>query len=227
MRHHTATFSAALLSPAARERFLALFTVAERKSIFGWQEASLVRAELVILDGEQNSLPVVGAPCVVFVGASIAAATGKLKRCFQLTPDFTISQLLDVLDRSAVWLLELRTQAQMRLQETGDAGSPGYKLRRWVTLAGEFSGSGYTRAMALLTREPMTLEKLCSHSGLDNRECRKLLEQLARLDVVQTFQATTRSPRGTDPSDRQREGSGLLSKLSRWLRQGRSVPEGR
>ncbi|WP_435475783.1 hypothetical protein [Variovorax sp. GB1P17] len=230
MRSHTATFNAALLSPAVQERFQTLFSVAERKSVLAWQEAPLPRAEVVICDSDLQDLSTEGSSCTVFVGAAVAptqpAATNATRR-FQLMPDFTVGQLLDTLDRAAVWLLEVRSQkrVQQRAQEA-ELPSSSYQLRRWVTLSADLSAPGYVRAMALLTREPMSIERLCNHSGLLGWQAQDLLTELKRLDVLSVTGAAIRQPAAQAAPGTDRPGS-FFSKLSRWLRQGRPEAGGR
>ncbi|WP_124458919.1 hypothetical protein [Variovorax sp. KBW07] len=224
MRSHTATFNAALLSPAVRERFQTLFSVAERKSVLAWQEAPLPRAEVVICDSDLQDLPTEGSSCTVFVGTAVAstqpAATSATRR-FQLMPDFTVGQLLDTLDRAAVWLLEVRNQKRMQRAQDAELPSSSYQLRRWVTLPAELSTPGYIRAMALLTREPMSMERLCNHSGLLGWQAHELLAELKRLDVLSVTGAPPRRPSGqaTASNANSRDRGGFFSKLSRWLRQ--------
>jgi hypothetical protein len=229
MRSHTATFNSALLSPAVRERFQTLFSVAERKSVLAWQEAPLPRAEVVICDSDLQDLPTEGSSCTVFVGAAMAptqpAATGATRR-FQLMPDFTVGQLLDTLDRAAVWLLEVRSQKRVQRAQEAELPSSSYQLRRWVTLSADLSAPGYIRAMALLTREPMSMERLCNHSGLLGWQAHELLAELKRLDVLSVTGATACRPSSSQAaaSNANPRGSGgFFSKLSRWLRQ--SLPE--
>lgn len=227
MRHHLATLNAALLTPPTHARFLNLFAVAEPKSIFGWREAPLAQANLALLDSSLHELPVGLPDCVVLVGDSVSVAlTSQLKRHFHLKPDFTVSQLLDILDRAAVCQLDLRGQGASP-QASSTVTVLSYKLRRWAFLGAELSSTSSIRAMALLSTESMTLERLCRHSGLQPTQAQRLLAELTRLDVLHVTQATVRahpSPATGDQQPRQQAVEGLLSKLSRWLRQSRSIP---
>ena len=233
MRHNTATFNAALLPPDIRTRFQSIFKVAERKSVVAWKESTVDDAELLVVDDEPPALPGDGPTCTIFVGPSAMAHTGpqtQMQRRFQLAPDFTVNQLRDTLDRAAVWLLDMRSQSEMHADEAEaqsqrQAEDTQYKLLRWVTLGPNFSAPGYTRAAALLTREPMSLERLCEYSGLSEVQGRDLLKELKRLGGLQVMERTekTAAPLPVPGTT----GTGFFSKLSRWLRQGRPAQEGR
>lgn len=80
--------------------------------------------------------------------------------------------------------------------------------------------------MALLTREPMSMERLCNHSGLLSWQAHDLLTELKRLDVLSMTSPAIRRPASQAASSTDRRG-GFFSKLSRWLRQGRPEAGGR
>lgn len=234
MRHNTATFNAALLPPDIRTRFQSIFKVAERRSVVAWKESTLDDAELLVVDHEPPALPGDGPTCTIFVGLPAVAHAGaqtQMQRRFQLAPDFTVNQLRDTLDRAAVWLLDMRSQSEMHADEAEaqpprQAEDTQYKLRCWATLGPNFAAPGYTRAAALLTREPLSLERLCEYSGLSKAHGRDLLQELKRLGVLQVMERTEKTAT-TSPSVPGNTGNGFFSKLSRWLRQGRPAQEGR
>lgn len=235
MRHNTATFNTALLSPDIRMRFQSIFKVAERRSVVAWKESALGNAELLVVDSEPPAQLGDGPTCTIFVGPPATAHVGsqpQMKRRFQLTPEFTVNELCDTLDRAAVWLLDMRSQSDIYANEAearplSQDEDTQYKLRRWVTLGPNFSvhGNGYTRAAALLTRESMSLERMCEHSGLSKEHGRYLLEELERLGVLQVIDRVAET--AATPSAPGNIGTGFFSKLSRWLRQNRQLPEGR
>ena len=109
------SWAAQLWTPAVQQRFEALFAVASRKSLSGWRQVSSDSAEVLILDG---SVPAAApdsktSPCVVYVGGEASAQ--PLGRSSQgwaphLDVEFTLSDLIDMLDRAAVSLMDWKAR---------------------------------------------------------------------------------------------------------------------
>lgn len=100
-----------LLAPALRPRFFELFGVASRKSVFAWQESELPEAQVAVLDGTSDLMrlqPV--PPCVIWVGREQAAPGPRSAWVGRLAADYTLSDLIDILDRAAVFLLDWKAR---------------------------------------------------------------------------------------------------------------------
>lgn len=182
--------AAELWSPLLRERFEALFAVASRKSLRGWRQVPLVSAQVLVVDG---SLPVpeaaVWMPCVVYVGG--VPQGQHLERTQQrlatyLDMNFTLSDLIDMLDRAAVFLMDWTVRQQVAssqtlvhalddLQQQGGDCRYRFQLKAWVALPAPWNSSECLRALAMLCRGPMEVAVLCEHSGMEARAVAQLL----------------------------------------------------
>ena len=102
--------AAELWSPLLKQRFEALFAVASRKSLRGWRQVPLVSAQVLVVDGNMPAPEAAGwMPCVVYVGG--VPQGQHLERTQQrlatyLDMNFTLSDLIDMLDRAAVFLMD-------------------------------------------------------------------------------------------------------------------------
>ena len=100
-----------LLAPALRTRFLELFGVASRKSVFAWQESELPEAQVAVLDGSSDLMRLQPLPpCVIWVGRDHSPAAPRSAWVGRLAPDYTLSDLIDILDRAAVFLLDWKAR---------------------------------------------------------------------------------------------------------------------
>ena len=239
----TGELTSSLLAPGLRARFFELFGVASRKSVFAWREAVLPQAQVVVLDVSSDlSRLQFRPPCVIWVGAlpagaSVGAWSGRL------APDYTVADLIDILDRAAVFLLDWKARrpapaAEPRARTLADSGmlqpaaspamaaAPGtrYRLEAWIVLGAPFDGAGCVSALALLARQPVTAQQLQQHSGLPPAMVVDLLQELARRKVLQ---ASVSAPPATAAPQAHRGGAtvhqGLVRRLSHWLK-GASRP---
>lgn len=100
-----------LLAPALRARFSELFGVAARKSVFAWRESSLEQAQVVVLDVSSNLMRLQPLPpCVVWVGHEQPGARFPEAWVGRLAQDYTVADLIDILDRAAVFLLDWKAR---------------------------------------------------------------------------------------------------------------------
>jgi hypothetical protein len=232
-----------LLAPALRTRFFELFGVASRKSVFAWQEAVLPQAQVVVLDGSSDlsglrSWP----PCVIWVGAipsswgNFTAWTGRLAQ------NYTVADLIDVLDRAAVFLLDWKARQHNLVRSVAPSSAfanPGvqpvaptksgpasasasaarqsthYRLRAWVFLGAPFDSAGCVTALALLTRQPVTVQQLQQHSGQSAAMVIALLQELARRKVLQ---ASVPAPAPHAVRSAPTVHKGFVRRLSHWLK---------
>ena len=185
------SWSAQLWTPAVQQRFDALFAVASRKSLSGWHQAPRDSADVLILDGTVEALKPEGktAPCVVYVGGD--ASTQPLGRSSQgwaahLDVEFTLSDLIDMLDRAAVFLMDWKARqkasvaltmqrALADLQEQGLNCQHRFQLKSWVALPGAANTAQNLRVLALLSRGPIAVQALSDHSGVEVKELISLL----------------------------------------------------
>ena len=228
----TVGISADLLTPSARHRFVQLFGVASRKSVLPWKEVVRDRAQLVVLEqGMVGAVSSLGSsPCVVTIGAVQAPALNSASWTGRLEVNYTLSDLIDVLDRAAVFLLDWEARQKMmanreRAQQTQAPAATKqeflYQLKAWVSMGSPFNNGACIRALALLSREPVSLAQLCTHSGLDNATARSLLVELGQRGVLRGIALQEKRPAPASSRPRQPvHSSGLLGRLGRWIRGG-------
>ena len=239
--------AAELWSPLLKQRFETLFAVASRKSLRGWRQVPLVSAQVLVVDG---SLPVPEAagwlPCVVYVGG--VPQGQHLERTPQrlatyLDLDFTLSDLIDMLDRAAVFLMDWTVRQQVAssqtlvralddLRQQAEGCRYQFRLKAWVALPAPWNSAESLRALAMLCRGPMDVATLCEHSGMAPAAVAELLRH-PRLRG--TLDCSLRPARADDPTPlgghrAQAHGAatavapGLsrqwVQRLSGWIRRG-------
>ncbi len=100
-----------LLAPALRTRFSELFGVASRKSVFAWRESPLAQAQVAMLDVSSNLMRLQPMPpCVIWVGHEQSGARFAQTWVGRLSQDYTVADLIDILDRAAVFLLDWKAR---------------------------------------------------------------------------------------------------------------------
>ncbi len=260
MKHSIAGVAPDLLAPVYLNRFMALFNVAARKSLIQWTRANTGDAQLALLDASSQGEAVpASTPCVIYVGQT-SPVTEKARNArwvSHLPAEFTVSDLIDALDRAAVFLMDwsarqkvsaaravaaattgvaavapvIQTQEQLQEQTLAQAvaADEQFQLTSWVAMEAPFNTGACVRAMALLTRSPIDLRQLSSHSGLDMDTAKELIASLNRRGVlrmtahnahvvaapVQAQDAAAHRARAVRP--------GLIQRLTRWVRVGGRV----
>ena len=228
MRDVSVGIAADLLMPSLYERFAHLFSVASRKSVLRWKEVSCFKAEVLLLDRSlgPQMLPV-KAPCVICVGGAAPGPAANAPWVARLDANYTLADLIDVLDRAAVFLLDWRARQKSAAPAVGaavaaapeDAARYAYQLSTWVSMGAPFNSGGCVRALALLSREPVTLRQLCEHSGLERATAHALLAQLGRRGVLRSVPLAGAGGAAA-PKARPRISGGLVQRLARWVRSG-------
>lgn len=123
MRHMKGRLAFSLLMPPMQARFVDLFEVASRRSVFSWSASALADAQVVVLDGASEHVQLQPMPpCVIWVGRERQAASDFGEWEGYLGEDFTVSDVIDILDRAAVFLLDwqARQRTSMAVQRTGN-----------------------------------------------------------------------------------------------------------
>ncbi|QXZ08985.1 hypothetical protein KUF54_13165 [Comamonas sp. Y33R10-2] len=234
------SLAAELWTVEVQQRFDSLFAVASRKSLSGWRLVPKQSAEVLVLDG---SKPLVAqdeitAPCVVYVGGD--ASRQPLGRSSQgwaahLDVDFTLSDLIDILDRSAVFLMDWRarhkpsviltlSRALDELKQQGFDCVHRFQLRSWVALHGSANTAANMRVLALLSRGPIDAKSMSDHSGMDLSQLLALLS----LPQVQTVlrcsigspQVAAAAPKLTKTQPATSATRQWVSKLTGWITRG-------
>ena len=179
-----------LWTPALQQRFDSLFAVAARKSLSAWRQVPRAHAQVVVVDGSGPAPQGLDqAPCVVYVGGQ--ARSQPLGRSTQrwaahLDIDFTLADLIDMLDRATVFLMDWQVRqqasgAQSLQQALADLRLMGAKcphriqIKAWITLPPPHHGAASLRALALLARGYIDARALSEHSGMELEQVTGLL----------------------------------------------------
>ena len=228
----TAGISADLLTPSARQRFAQLFGVAARKSVLPWKEVTRDRAQMLVIDTAMaDAITTLRAtPCVLCIGHVRSEILSNASWVGRLEVNYTLSDLIDVFDRAAVFLLDWEARQKImanRAQiEEPAAQTPSakqeflYQLKSWVSMGAPFNTGACIRALALLSRQPVSLGQLCTHSGLDAGMARNLLVELGNRGVLRGIAMQDLRPAPPQRPNQPVHSSGLLGRLGRWIRGG-------
>lgn len=211
------------LSQPMQERMVRLFEVAGRKSLYSWAAVNDDSAEVIMLDrGSVFNVP--DSSRVIFVGEGDPAQAG-VSTNYRLSSDFTVGQLIDVLDRLALVLMDAN------MKDIRDLSPDAlYGLKRWVALTGPLAASGFTRAQALMTRKALTLGDIGRLSGLAEPDVRRLLRELNRLQVLEQSRRPVQGQAAEPDQDVQpvrtlsAPAHSVVGRLSAWLAARRSRP---
>ena len=228
MENLQGSICANLLLPPARERFEKLFAVAARKSIFAWHSSAHQQADVVLID--DSVLPQVlghAPPCTVCLCKNSPVQPSASPWQARLSGDYTVADLIDLLDRAAVFLLDW--QARPVAQRSAAVISPTaaaiaapalYRLGTWASMGAPFDSPSCLRALALLSQRAVSAHQINAHSGLEPERTAALLTELQRRGVLLVSAAT--APSGA-PALRNKNAtataasSSLVQRLSRWL----------
>lgn len=233
--------AAELWSPVLRQRFDDLFCVAARKSLKQWRQVPMVSAQVLVVDG---SLPApeaaVWTPCVVYVGGIPQGQhLGRSQQRWAtfLDVDFTLSDMIDMLDRAAVFLMDWRVRQQVvtsqmldaalrDLQEQGKDCGYRFQLGTWVALPAPWNRAECLRALAMLCRGAMDVPSLCEYSGMEPEGLAQLLMQ----PRLRSLLHCSLRQQGQVPSVRHTGAAGAVGgvpltrrwvqKLAGWIRRG-------
>ena len=169
MKHSVAGVVPDLLAPIYLDRFMTLFGVAARKSLSEWKRVSTGDAQLALLDAtSQGEAVPASTPCVIYVGqsSSVAEKSRAGRWVSHLPAEFTVSDLIDALDRAAVFLMDWTARQKVAAAKAGAAMPAAAGARTAVAAASVVacttSPSGKTRenrpeatASAPLMRRPV------------------------------------------------------------------------
>lgn len=137
-------------------------------------------------------------------------------RHYALPPNFTVAQLLDVLDLAGVWLLQQRAAKGAQLLSP-QGTTTTFRLKRWIIPNGELRGVRYAAAMAALSRHTLTADALARHTGLGAPEIETLIAHLSSQGALHIVNEGAPDGALVDATAK----SGLVAKVSQWLRSRR------
>ena len=228
MGHLQGGIAADLLVPAMRERFEKLFSVAARKSVFEWRNAPHAQADVVLVDGSVHPDALGYVPtCMVCVGEPGSAVRSTSPWQARLTGNYTVADLIDVLDRAAVFLLDWQPRQKRQSPAIASAAiapvrsAALYRLGSWVSMGAPFNTNECLRALALLAQGAVSARQISEHSGLEPVRTTALLNELQQRQVL-VVSATAVVPaaplRPHSAIARPEAGQSLVRRLSHWLK---------
>ncbi|KQR37835.1 helix-turn-helix domain-containing protein [Acidovorax sp. Leaf160] len=186
------TVAAHLLSATSRDRFRHLLTLASPHAVCQWHEAEAAQAQLWLLDAS-STIPAGAQPplCVICIGPAVPEQTPPACWLTRLGDGHTAADLADVLDRAAMFLTDWEAwQASQRARVPLAAAPPAspalqrWRLRAWPSLGAPYDTGPHLRALALLSREAVTVEQIGRHAGLEHARVLQLLAELQRRGLV-------------------------------------------
>lgn len=119
----TITFE--MLTQASHEDFWQKFAVARTKTVFSWEKTQTFNAEVVLIDHASNITDSgVFFPCVVWVGWEGPPTQVGIEWAGCLPADYTVAQVIDILDRAAVFLMDWKARKQVIQAITTPADVP-------------------------------------------------------------------------------------------------------
>lgn len=224
-----------LCSPLLQQRFESLFAVAARKSLRQWQQVPLVSAQVLIVDGHLPAPEAaVWTPCVVYVGGApqgqpLGTTPQRWAAC--LDADFTLADLIDMLDRAAVFLMDWQVRQQVAvsqaleraltdLQRQGADCMYRFQLGAWVALPEPWNRAECLRALAMLCRGPMDVPTLCEHSGMAPETAVQLLLQPRLRGLLHCSLRSVRRSAAIMPAPAGRPTRHWVQRLAGWIRHG-------
>ena len=231
--------AAELWTPAVQQRFDSLFAVAARKSWSLWRLVPRGDAQMLVVDGSQPiSAGGEKAPCVLYIGGS--AQSQPLGRSSQrwaahLDVNFTLGDLIDMLDRAAVFLMDWKARQQANNSQSlqkaiGDLQTMGmdcphrFQIKAWITLPSPYNAAESLRALALLSRGHIDARALCEHSGITTDQAVRLLslpqvQRVLRVSLQGTSDAQNSSSRSAGKQAAPVTRS-WVKKLTGWITRG-------
>lgn len=235
------SLAAELWTPAVQQRFEELFAVAARKSLSAWRQVPRHAAEVLVIEGLESLLAraEARAPCVVYLGGE--PAMQPLGRSSQgwvvhLDVDFTLSDLIDMLDRAAVFLMDWKARhgagaplslqsALQELQSQGVDCTHCFQIKSWVALPGSANSAQNMRVLALLARGPINARSLAEHAGIEMQQLWTLLSLPQLQSVLSCSQpGSEESAAAAKPSVARQPAAAVtlqwISKLTGWITRG-------
>lgn len=223
-RNTTSAFQGAiadsLLAPATRQRFQQLFEVAGRRSMFAWSPVPSEIADVVIVDDSvmPHSL-VPDTACFVCVGDSANRVPESAASIVRLAPDYSVSDLMNALDRAGVFLMDWRARKASAAMKSSQpmVEVQLYRLRSWVSMGAPFNDRTSQRALALLSQKALSVDQLCLHSGMTPASAKELLRELQRQQALVVTVAAERTAAAAPRRIATNVQPSLVQRLSRWL----------
>jgi hypothetical protein len=206
-------------------RYELMMPIANEKTVFRWLPSDSRVASVALLDPSVfNPLETLPANCIcIWVAASPDHPAGKGD--MTLPAKFRLSDLINVLDRAALRILDMKTGTS----GMGDASDPlsqrTYRISRWISLEHDFSAVNFQKILAVMTKQSVDWRWLLVYGGLSERDAYLFLDELRKKEVLVE---RSKLPAAQEPAqqfhpEQKESGVGLfVKKINQWLGRTRS-----
>ncbi|WP_143036241.1 hypothetical protein [Collimonas sp. OK242] len=215
-------------------RYDLLMQLADGKTVFKWIPSDLKRASVALLDMQIfNAREALPANCVCIWISESASYPGR-KGDMTLPLNFSLSDLVNALDRAALRLLDMKTIGDSPDMDADPFSQKNYRISKWISLEHDFSTVRFKKILAVMTKQTVNWRWLLTYGGLTERDAYLFLDELKKKSVLVegdmalsaheliTHQLARQSSQQI--SLEQREGGvGLfVKKINQWLGRARS-----
>jgi hypothetical protein len=210
-------------------RYELLMQIADEKTVFHWLPSDPRFASVALLDpsvfNPQEALP---ANCIcIWVSASSDHPAGKGD--MSLPANFRLSDLINVLDRAALRILDMKTGTTGLDDASDPLSQRTYRISRWISLEHDFSAVHFQKILAVMTKQSVDWHWLLAYGGLPERDAYLFLAELRKKKVLVE---RSKLPAAQEPeqeqeqqfhSDQRESGVRLfVKKINQWLGRTRS-----
>ncbi|MDB5769090.1 MAG: hypothetical protein JWQ61_3904 [Collimonas fungivorans] len=206
-------------------RYELLMQIADEKTVFRWISSDLRFASVALLDPSVfNSQEAIPANCIC-IWISGSSDHTPCKSDMTLPANFRLPDLINVLDRAALRILDMKT-SHVSLGEASDPFfQKTYRISKWIHLEHDFSAIRFQKILAIMTMQSINWHWLLAYGGLTERDAALFLDELRKKNVLieriklpaahETLQEIY--------SDPKESGVGLfVKKINQWLGRSRS-----
>lgn len=195
-------------------RFVALFQVAQTRSVAAWTRVPPHEAQVVVSHGLPWRVPRVVSLCI-----DAPLSCRDVGDVFPLESGFRVASLIQALDEAAVRVRQLQGLS-------GATAATGYQLRHWLVLGADKHSANHARVLAAMSRRAVTREWMTTGGGLRPAEIDALLAELRAHGALQELSARSSAPVRDTPAPSELQAlanrPGLVGRLRLWLSSART-----
>jgi hypothetical protein len=201
-------------------RYEMLMQIANEKTVFRWVLSDIKNASIALLDpmifNARETLP---NNCICIWIAESADYVGR-KGDMIFPANFRLPDLINILDRAALRLLDKKTPHTSPDNESEYLLQRTYRISKWVSLDYDFSTPRFQKILAVMTRQAINWRWLLTYGGLTERDAYLFLEELRKKNVLVE---SNDAPVADEPPqqisiEHKESGLGLfVRKINQWL----------
>lgn len=205
-------------------RYEVIMQIVRKKTVFEWVLSDPKMASVALLEPsnfvDHRKLP---ADCIcIWIGA--ADIHSKRKEDLTLSANFGLGELINVLDRAALRVLDLKSSKSNSIDSL-HRSKKTYCISKWINLPQNFFTTRFQKILVLMTKRKINWDWLLTDGGLTEREAFLFLDELRKHGVlveqhIEPIASTSAKEVFVEP--RVIGGSSLVKKITQWLRKARS-----